>query len=86
MRLAAALLLAATCLAIAHAHAQDRGWRGVPGQRQSLVPSERGERETRRGEREAQRREPRRERRFTPEERQKLRQDLLDANRDLKRK
>ncbi|MEO8718710.1 MAG: hypothetical protein ABI423_10885 [Burkholderiales bacterium] len=87
MRLAVALLLAAVCAAYAPApaHAQDRGWRG--GQKQGLVPSERG-----RGNREELRRErtesrsERREQRFTPAEREKLRQDLLDANREMKRK
>jgi hypothetical protein len=83
MRLAVALLLAAVCLANAPAYAQERGWRGAQGQRQSLVPSERPERGAQRRER-TERREPRRERRFTPEERRQLRQDLLDANRDIR--
>ena len=84
MKLAAALLLAALCLANAPApaHAQERGGRGGPGQKQGLVPGERADREAQRRER-AERREQRREQRFTPEERQKLRQDLLDANREM---
>jgi hypothetical protein len=87
MRLAAALLLAAVFLANAAppAHAQDRGWRGTQGQKQGFAPRERESREALPRER-TERRELRRERRFTPEEREKLRQDLLDANRDLKRK
>jgi hypothetical protein len=84
MRLAAVLLLAVACLASAPAYAQERDSRDVQGHKQGLVPDERS-----RGAREAQRRErserltERRERRFTPEERQKLRQDLLDANREM---
>ena len=85
MRLAAALLLAALFLANAPvpAHAQDRGGRGGQGHKQGLVPSERGDREAQRNER-SERREQRREQRFTPEERRQLRQDLLDANREMR--
>jgi len=81
MRLTAALLLAVACLASAPAHAQARDGQGAQGQKHGLAPNERG-----RGAREAQRRErtERREQRFTPEERQKLRQDLLDANREMR--
>ncbi|MGH8708187.1 MAG: hypothetical protein ACREVD_09025 [Burkholderiales bacterium] len=85
MRVAVALLLAALLLAQAPAHAQDRGWRGQQGQKQGFAPPQREERDALRRER-SDRREERREQRFTPAEREKLRQDLLDANRDMKRK
>ncbi|MGH8720567.1 MAG: hypothetical protein ACREU4_01185 [Burkholderiales bacterium] len=85
MRVAVTLLLAALLLAQTPAYAQDRGWRGQQGQKQGFAPREREDREAPRRER-MERREERREQRFTPEEREKLRQDLLDANRDLKRK
>ena len=83
MRLAVALLLAFLCLT--PAQAQERPWRGLQGQKQVLVPRERVERGEMRRER-LERREERREHRFTPEEREKLRQDLIDANRDLRRR
>jgi hypothetical protein len=84
MRLAVALLLAAVFLANAPApaHAQDRSGRGGQGHRQGLAPSERGDLEAQPRPR-TERRGERRERRFTPAERQKLRQDLLDANREM---
>ena len=85
MRLAVALLLAALMLAQAPAYAQDRGWRGQQGEKQGFAPREREGRDSLRRER-TERREVRREQRFTPEEREKLRQDLLDANRDLRRR
>jgi hypothetical protein len=80
-----ALLIAAVLLAQAPAHAQERGWRGAQGQKQGFAPREREDRETLRRER-PERREARRDHRFTPEEREKLRQDLLDANRDMRRR
>jgi hypothetical protein len=80
-----ALLVAAVLLAHAPAQAQDRGGRGHQGQKQGFAPREREDRQDLRRER-AERREERREQRFTPAEREKLRQDLLDANRDMKRK
>jgi hypothetical protein len=83
--LALVVVVAAVLLAQVPAQAQDRDWRGTPGQKQGFSPRERGERESLRRER-SERREHRREHRFTPVEREKLRQDLLDANRDLKRK
>jgi len=85
--LSALLLVAAVLLvhAQAPAVAQDRGWRGAQGQKQGFAPRQREEREARRRAR-PERRDAPREQRFTPEEREKLRQDLLDANRDLKRK
>ena len=85
MRLAVTLLFAALMLAQVSASAQDRGWRGQQGQKQGFAPREREGREALRRER-SERREDRREQRFTPEEREKLRQDLLDANRDLRRR
>ncbi len=83
MRLAVTLLFAALLLAQAPAHAQDRGWRGQQGQKQGFAPPQRESREMQRRER-IERRDDRREQRFTPEEREKLRQDLLDANRDMR--
>ena len=83
MKWAVALLLAALFLAEAPAHAQERGSRGWQGQKQGLAPRERVEREQMRRER-SEPREERREHRFTPEEREKLRQDLIDANRDMR--
>jgi hypothetical protein len=85
MRLAATVLLAALLLALAPAQAQDRGWRGKQERKQGFAPPQRESRETLRRDR-PERREERHEQRFTPEEREKLRQDLLDANRDMKRK
>lgn len=83
MRWSVALLLALAVLV--PAQAQDRGGRGVQGQKQGFAPRERVEREQMRRER-AERGERQRGRRFTPEEHEKLRQDLIDANRDMKRK
>lgn len=80
-----ALLVAAVLLAQVPAQAQDRGWRGQQGQKQGFAPPQRESREVQRRDR-TERREERREQRFTPAEREKLRQDLLDANRDMKRK
>lgn len=85
MKLAVLLLFAALMLPPAPADAQDRGWRGQQGQKQGFAPRQREDRDALRRER-TDRRDERREQRFTPEEREKLRQDLLDANRDLKRK
>lgn len=83
VRIALALLLVFACLA--PAAAQERLSRGQQGEKQGFAPRERESREDLRRER-PERREVRREQRFTPAEREKLRQDLLDANRDLKRK
>ena len=79
------LLVAAVLLAHAPAYAQERGWRGSQAQKQGFAPREREGRESLRRER-PERREERREQRFTPEEREKLRQDLIDANRDMRRR
>src|SRR3970282_2557587 len=80
-----ALLVVAVLLAHAPAHAQERGGRGAQGEKQGFAPREREGREALRRER-PERRELRRAQRSTREEREKLRQDLLDANRDLKKK
>ena len=84
MRKVLALLIAAVLLA--PAYAQERGARGQ-GQRDSFAPRERPDRDTFRRERSERREERSRdEHRFTREEREKLRQDILDANRDLRRR
>lgn len=83
MRWGVALLLALA--ALAPVQAQERPWRGLQGQKEGFAPRERVEREQMRRER-TERGEERREHRFTPEERDKLRQDLLDANRDMRRR
>lgn len=83
MRSTVALLLVLASLA--PVQAQERPGRGLQGQREGFAPRERVEREPMRRER-AERREQRREQRFTPAEREKLRQDLIDANRDLRRR
>jgi len=83
MKLAVALLLALASLA--PVQAQERPWRGLQGQKEGFAPRERVERGEVRRER-VEDRERQRERRFTPEEREKLRQDLIDANRDMRRR
>ena len=83
MRWTVALLLALAFLA--PVQAQERLWRGLQGQKEGFAPREREDREALRRER-PERRELRREQRFTPEEREKLRQDLIDANRDMRRR
>jgi hypothetical protein len=82
MRRIAFLLLAALLLSQGTALAQERGRQGV--QRQELQP--RGGRENRESfSRERAERHPQqREHRFTREERDKLRQDLMDANREMR--
>jgi hypothetical protein len=83
MRWTVALLLALACLA--PVQAQERPWRGPQGQKEGFAPRERVEREQMRRER-SERSELRREQRFTPAEREKLRQDLIDANRDMRQR
>jgi hypothetical protein len=83
MKWTVALLLVFASLA--PVQAQERPGRGLQGQKEGFAPRERVEREQMRRER-TERRELRREQRFTPAEREKLRQDLIDANRDLKRR
>ena len=74
--LAAFLLAVALCLP---AHAQDRG-RDRQVQKQGMQPRERA----REAHRERMERRDGERHRFTREERKQLREDLLDANRDLK--
>ena len=82
MKALLSLALAAALLAAWPAVAQQQG-RGAQFEKQGMQPRERGRDEPR---------EFRRERkdgergRFSREERDKLRQDLLDANRDMKRR
>ena len=80
MKILAAMLLAFTvCLP---AHGQERPGRDRQMQQQGMQPRERAREERR----EARRQRPDREerRRFSREQHQQLRQDLLDANRDMK--
>ena len=83
MKWSVALLL--VLAALAPAQAQERPGRGLQGQKEGFAPRERAERGELRRER-MERREQRREQRFTPAEREKLRQDLIDANRDMRRR
>ena len=79
MKALLSLAIAAALLAAWPATAQQQG-RGAQAQKQSMQPRERmrDDRREFRGER-MERRE-----RFSREERDKLRQDLLDANREMK--
>jgi hypothetical protein len=77
------LLLACVLIGQGAALAQQPPGRERRVERQGLAPRERA-REARKDAR--RERTERREHRFTPQERQKLRQDLLDANRDMRRK
>jgi hypothetical protein len=77
------LLLACVLIGQGAALAQPPPGRERRVERQGLAPRERA-REARKDVR--RERADRREHRFTPQERQKLRQDLLDANRDMRRK
>jgi len=81
MKRIALLLLAGCLLAQGPALAQGRDRSSM--QREQTQSRERDRRETLTRERPAPR-EHRREHRFTPAERDKLRQDLLDANRDMR--
>ncbi|MDH4096413.1 MAG: hypothetical protein OEV81_16690 [Betaproteobacteria bacterium] len=81
MRRIAFLLLAALLLPQGTALAQERERQGL--QRQEMQPRERNQRESLSRER-AERHQPQREHRFTREERDKLRQDLMDANREMR--
>jgi hypothetical protein len=82
MKRRALLVLAALLLAAAPALAQERGGAGL--QPQQLAPRERAREDRESFRRERVERAERRERhRFTREERDKLRQDLLDANREM---
>ena len=79
MKALLSLAFAVTALAAWPAAAQQQG-RGAQAQKQSMQPRER----TREDHREFQRERMDRRERFSREERDKLRQDLLDANREMK--
>jgi Ni/Co efflux regulator RcnB len=81
MKRYAVLLLASLLLAQGMALAQPPPGRERRVERQSLAPRERAGAERKDARRE---RMDGRERRFTPQEREKLRQDLLDANREMR--
>ena len=81
MRRFAFLLLAVLLLPQGTALAQERGRQGA--QRQEMPPRERNQRESFSRER-AERHQQPREHRFTREERDKLRQDVMDANREMR--
>ncbi len=83
MKRLALLLLASLLLAQGPALARDRGDRD---ERREMQPRERARDDRRELRRERTERREQREHRFTREEREKLRQDLLDANRDLRRR
>jgi hypothetical protein len=76
------LMLAALLLAQAPVYAQDRDRSRF--ERRDAQPRERMREDRREMRRERMDRRERHEHRFTREERDKLRQDLLDANRDMK--
>lgn len=80
MKRCAVLLLASLLLAQAAAFAQERKGREAQAGRPGLAPRERAREDRQDARRE---RMDRRERRFTPQEREKLRQDLIDANREM---
>lgn len=84
MKRLALLLLAALLLAQGPALAQRPDRDRL--ERREMQPRERLRDDRREMRRERIDRRERREQRFTREEREKLRQDLLDANRDLRRK
>lgn len=84
MKRLALLLLASLLLAQGPALARDRG--GDRDERREMQPRERARDDRRELRRERTDRREQREHRFTREEREKLRQDLLDANRDLRRR
>jgi Ni/Co efflux regulator RcnB len=79
----AMLLLAAAVLAAGPALAQPQE-RGTRAQKQSMQPRERIRDDRREFRRERMDRRDGERGRFSREERDKLRQDLLDANRDMK--
>jgi Ni/Co efflux regulator RcnB len=74
--LALLLLAAATCAAGSALAQQPSQGRGAQMQKQGMKPGERG--------RERMERKDGERRHFSREERSKLRQDLLDANREMK--
>jgi hypothetical protein len=83
MRSFAALLLGALLLAQATAFAQERGRDRDRVDREDFRRQERMREDPRRER--AERMERRGHRRFSHEEREKLRQDIIDANREMKR-
>lgn len=84
MRTLAALLFGAILLAEAPAFAQERPGRGQQFQKQGMQPRERMRDDRREFRRERMERRDGERGRFSREERDKLRQDLLDANREMK--
>jgi Ni/Co efflux regulator RcnB len=82
----ATLLLAAAVLAAGPALAQPPEGRNAQMQKQAAQPRERMRDERREFRRERMDRRDGERGRFSREERDKLRQDLLDANRDMKRR
>jgi len=86
MRTLFCLLLGAALLAQAPAYAQEQARRGEQVQKQGLQPREGRREEQRELGRERRERGGGEHRRFSREERDQLRQDLLDANREMKRR
>ena len=81
MKALAVLLVAVAAFAAGTSFAQQPGQgRGAQAQKQSMQPRER----TREDPREFRRERTERREHFSREERDKLRQDLLDANREMK--
>ena len=86
MRTILTLLLGAVLLAHAPAYAQEQPRRGEQFQKQGLQPRDRPREERREFRRDRAEREDGERGRFSREERDQLRQDLLDANREMKRR
>ena len=85
MKALLALAFAAALLAAWPVTAQQQG-RGAQWQKQGVQPRERARDDRREIRRERMDRRDGERGRFSREERDKLRQDLLDANRDMKRR
>jgi hypothetical protein len=83
MKLRAVLLLASILLVQGSALAQPRPERERNLERQGFAARERAREDRRDARRERMQRQGHR---FTPQEREKLRQDLIDANREMHRK
>lgn len=86
MRTLFCLLLGAALLAQAPAYAQEQSRRGEQIQKPGMQPREDRRAERRELGRERRERGEGERRRFSREERDQLRQDLLDANRGMKRR
>jgi Ni/Co efflux regulator RcnB len=86
MKILVPLLLAAAVLAAGPALAQPPEGRNAQMQKQGAQPRERLREDRREFRRERMDRRNGERGRFSREERDKLRQDLLDANRDMKRR